>query len=429
MIVPTQQRRCLRQTALLLSTLTLLLLSACSTNPVTGESNLNFMPVSWDQQVGAQQYAPSLQSQGGEYTVDEELSRYVSGVGQRLAQYADLQLDYEFSVLNNDVPNAWALPGGKIAINRGLLTELNSEAELAAVLGHEIVHAAARHGAQSQSRGSLLSGAVIATSIATQGSEYGQIAGLGAGLGAQLISTRYGREAELESDEFGIKYMAAAGYDPQGAVDLQATFVRLSESRNEDWLSGLFASHPPSRERLEKNRRIAASLPPGGELGQQRYAQQIARIKRAEPAYDAYQKGMQAVADGKLAAAEQFAREAIRIEPAEARFYGLLGDVEASRGNLAQAEQHFNQAIRRDSQWFYFPLRRGVVRQRMNQAAGAREDLQASLQLLPTGVGYYQLGLLEKRSGNRDLAIQYLQTAQQSGGDVAQLATAELQKF
>ena len=89
--------------------------------------------------------------QGGAYVVDPELNRYVREVGARLARASDRALPYEFVVLNNSTPNAWALPGGKIAVNRGLLVELDNEAELAAVLGHEIVHAAARHGANPHS--------------------------------------------------------------------------------------------------------------------------------------------------------------------------------------------------------------------------------------------------------------------------------------
>ena len=117
---------------------------------------------------------------------------YVQEVGKKLAAVSDRALPYEFVVINNSVPNAWAMPGGKIAINRGLLTELDSEAELAAVLGHEIVHAAARHSAQAVQRSALLQAAVLATGIATQDSNYGQVAVVGAGAGAALINSNMG---------------------------------------------------------------------------------------------------------------------------------------------------------------------------------------------------------------------------------------------
>jgi len=229
---------------------TLGLLAGCATNPVTGKNELSLVSEAQELAIGAQQYSPARQSQGGDYVVDRQLTAYVNEVGQRLAVVSDRKLPYEFNVLNNSVPNAWALPGGKISINRGLLTELKSESELAAVLGHEVVHAAARHGAQQMSKGLLLQAAVLGTVVATQGKSYGNLAQLGANIGAQLISQKYGRDAERESDLYGMQYMVRAGYDPQGAVDLQRTFVELSEGRQQDWLSGLFASHPPSQERV-----------------------------------------------------------------------------------------------------------------------------------------------------------------------------------
>jgi predicted Zn-dependent protease len=115
-----------------------LFLVSCAVNPVTGESQFSLLSRQDEISIGSEQYGPSQQSQGGLYEVDPELSAYVNEMGQRLATVArrDYDLPYEFVVLNNSVPNAWALPGGKIAVNRGLLTELNSEGELAAVLGH-----------------------------------------------------------------------------------------------------------------------------------------------------------------------------------------------------------------------------------------------------------------------------------------------------
>ena len=113
----------------------------------------------------------------------------------------------------------------------------------------------------------LTQGLVVATTIAASDSGYGELAAVGAGLAGQLTLMKYGRDAELESDKYGMRYMSAAGYDPQGAVTLQETFVRLSEGRKQDWLSGLFASHPPSQERVDANRRRLKNLPEGGRVG------------------------------------------------------------------------------------------------------------------------------------------------------------------
>ena len=146
-------------------------LAGCATNPVTERNEMAFVGESTEIAIGQQQYLPSQQAQGGIYLADESLTRYVSEVDARLADVSDRQLPYEFVVLNESTPNAWALPGGKTAVNRGLLLALNNEAELAAVLGHEIVHSAARHGAQAMQRGTLLQGAILATSLAIDDSQ------------------------------------------------------------------------------------------------------------------------------------------------------------------------------------------------------------------------------------------------------------------
>src|SRR5690606_9203275 len=119
-------------------------LTACVTNPVTGKKQFTTMSPEDEIAMGTQNYRPSQQAQGGQYQVDPALTTYVQSVGKKLAKLSDRpDLPYEFVVLNNDVPNAWAMPGGKLAINRGLLVYLQDEAQLAAVLSHEIVHAAA----------------------------------------------------------------------------------------------------------------------------------------------------------------------------------------------------------------------------------------------------------------------------------------------
>ena len=400
---------------LLLLLLPLLLLAGCATNPVTGKNELSLVSEAQELAIGAQQYSPARQSQGGDYVVDRQLTAYVNEVGQRLAAVSDRKLPYEFKVLNNSIPNAWALPGGKISINRGLLTELKSESELAAVLGHEIVHAAARHGAQQMSKGMLLQTAVLGTVVATQGSQYGNLAQLGANIGAQLISQKYGRDAERESDLYGMQYMVRAGYDPQGAVDLQRTFVKLSEGRQQGWLSGLFASHPPSQERVQRNMALLATLPKGGERGVERYRSKTRQLIRSKPAYEAYDKGREALAKGDLATASRLASRAVAGQPREALFYGLKGDLEQKHGRLHSAVKQYDKASSLNPSFFYFYLQRGLVNESLNRSAQAQADLQRSVKLLPTANAYNALGNIARKAGRTDEAKQYY--AKVAGGE------------
>lgn len=404
-------------------------LTGCAVNPVTGERQLMTVSTEQELQLGAQNYAPMLQSQGGEYDVDPALTTYVRSVGQKLAAVSDVPLPYEFSVLNNSVPNAWALPGGKIAINRGLLTEMSSEAELAAVLGHEIVHAAARHSAQQMSRGQLLQGLVLATSVATSDSSYGNLAVGGAAIGAQLISTKYGREAELESDKYGMKYMSKAGYDPQGAVSLQETFVRLSEGRNQDWLSGLFASHPPSQERVRENRKRAKNMPAGGKLGVEAYRAAMQKTLEAKPAYDAYDEGRKALGEKKNDEALALANKALDLFPVEAHFHALRGDVRLMEKKYDMAVTNYDRAISRRSSFFYYPLQRGIAKKELGQTDAAISDLEKSIELLPTAPAHYNLGLIRKDRGERAAAIEHFKVVAKSGGDYGKAASGQLARL
>ncbi len=407
------------------------LASGCAVNPVTGERNLSLVGEQWELDVGAQQYAPLRQAQGGDFTLDPGLVDYVQQVGQRLAAVSDRDLPYEFAVINESVPNAWALPGGKISINRGLLTEMDSEAELAAVLSHEIVHSAASHGAQSQSRGMLLQGAVLAGGIAagaaTEDGRYAQAALLGGMVGAQLISQSYSREAERESDLYGMRYMDRAGYNPRGAVELQETFLRISEGRKQDAFSALFASHPPSRERLENNRELLAELGDSGRIGREEYQQQIARLKRAQPAYEAYDEGRKALQEGDVDTALAKAERAIDVEPGEGLFYSLRGDALAERNEFGQAERAYSQALERSPGWFYHHLKRGMARAELGRNVQARADLQASIERMPTAPGHYYLGVVERESGNRAAAIEHFRVAAQSETPTGQRARQALQ--
>jgi len=411
-------------------------LTGCGTNPVTGKRELQFVSEASEISMGQQNYAPTQQSEGGDFTLDPALTPYVNEVGQKLAAVSDRKLPYEFVVLNNSVPNAWALPGGKIAVNRGLLTELKNEAELAAVLGHEIVHAAARHGAKAQERGTLLQVGLVAAQIGLATSDLSQsvanMAIQGAGVGAQLIQTKYGRDQELESDLYGMRYMQRAGYDLAGAVSLQETFVRISEAtgRNQSWLEGLFASHPPSVERVEQNRRTMAELGgPGGDLGTERFMARTAEIRRMKPAYDKYDQALAAAGKKDWATARRLGSEASQLFPAEARFAQLLGDLAMAEKKPRDALPHYERAIAQDAGYFGSYLGGGIAQYQLGNKAKSEEWLKQSAKLLPTAPAAYYLGNIARERGDPRGAMQFYQAAAGSQSEYGQLAAAEFQRM
>jgi len=404
----------------------LLALAACAVNPVTNQRELTLVSSAREIQIGEQQYGPLRQMAGGDLVVDPGLTAYVKSVGARVAATSDRDLPYEFVVINESTPNAWALPGGKIAVHRGLLTELENEAELAAVLGHEVVHSAARHGAKSIERGMLLQGAAVAAAITANQSDYGSLIMTAAGLGVQLVTQKYGRDAERESDYYGMKYMSRAGYDPAAAVSLQETFVRLSEDRRSNWLEGLFASHPPSTERVENNRAALADFPAGGELGRDRYQTAVRRLVETREAYAAHDRGRAALAEGDTASALLAAEQALRVEPLESQFHALRGDVRAAQGRWGDARINYGRAVELNPGYFYPLMRRGQALYALDNNALAGEDLERSLELLPSAPAFNTLGNIRREAGERDEAIELFRAAAQSDSPDGRAAARSL---
>jgi predicted Zn-dependent protease len=402
----------------------MLTLSTCGVNPVTKKHELQLVSEAQEIAIGTQNYSPTRQSQGGDYILDQELTAYVQSVGNKLAAVSDRKLPYEYTVINDSVPNAWAMPGGKIAFNRGLLYELHSEAELAAVMGHEMVHAAARHGAKGMERGILLQGAMVAVGIGAQNTDYANLIVGGAQLGTQLISSKYGRDAESESDLYGMQYMKKAGYDPTAAVTLQETFVRLSEGKKSNFIEGLFASHPPSPERVAANKATLAQVGAGGEWGKEIYAQKTAKLRATQGAYKAYDEAVKALNEKNIDKAKTLVKQAIAIEPKEARFQELLGDIALTEKKSQDALTFYDKAIKLQPDYFKPHIQSGIALFNMGKKAEAEPFLKRANELLPTAPGHALLGQLAEERGDINGALQHYQIAASSNSDIGKDAIA-----
>lgn len=416
-----------------LTKLTLLILTlsvaTCGVNPVTKKRELQLVSEEKEIAIGTQNYSPTRQSQGGDYVLDPELTAYVQSVGDKLAAVSDRKLPYEYAVINDSVPNAWAMPGGKIAFNRGLLYELHSEAELAAVMGHEMVHAAARHGAQGMERGILLQGAMVAVGIGAQNTDYANLIVGGAQVGAQLVNSKYGRDAESESDLYGMQYMKKAGYDPTAAVTLQETFVRLSEGRKSNFIEGLFASHPPSPERVAANKATLAKVGASGEWGKEIYAKKTAKLRATQGAYKAYDDAVKALSEKNVDKAKTLVSQAIAIEPKEARFQELLGDIALTQKKPQEALAFYDKAIKMQPDYFKPHIQSGIALFNMGKKTEAEPFLKRANQLLPTAPGHALLGQLAEDRGDINGALQHYQVAASSNSDIGKDAIARAVKI
>ncbi len=362
--------------------------SGCAQNPVTGKKELMLIPKSQEISIGESNYGPMQQSQGGIYTGSPRLTQLVQEVGIKLSKVSDApDLPYEFIIVNDATPNAWAMPGGKIAIHRGLLVELHSEAELAAVLSHEITHAAAKHSAKSMQRQVLLGAGLLGANAALADEEHqtrNQALILAAGVTGQLIMQKYSRSHELEADHYGMIYMDRAGYDPTAAVELQKTFVKLQDGKKANWLSGMFASHPPSQERVDANQKFAATLSQHTYQGKEAYQEALKPLLAQKPAYDASEQASTLLSQNKYSQALAKINEAIHFYPNESLFYTAKGDILFQQKKHKLALAQYEKAISLNDQYFYSYLQRGLLYQALGQEHHAKLDLEKSQMLLPT---------------------------------------------
>ena len=246
--------------------------TSCAVNPVSG--NPNFVMMSESQEIGiGRSEDAKVRKQYGVYE-HPGLQQAVSDIGQRLAQASHRPaLPFHFLVVDSPEVNAFALPGGYVYITRGILAYLNSEAELAAVLGHEIGHVTARHSVQqlSASTAANVGAPLLQIFVPQIRNSAGDL--LVNVLGGALLSG-YGREHELEADRLGAEYLARTGYDPQamirvvGVLKNQELFdaeVARAEGREPRKYHGLFASHPDNDTRLQEIVREASKVRAAGD--------------------------------------------------------------------------------------------------------------------------------------------------------------------
>ena len=221
----------------------------CSTNPVTGRRELSLISTSQEISMGAEA-APEFEKEFDGRVPNQELQSYVQAVGGRVAAVSDREMPYEFTLVQSKVPNAFALPGGKIFITAGLMSRMTNERQLAAVLGHETGHVAAKHNVNGLQR---QMGAAVLVQIAgmiLSGTE-GQAAQGVAKVVAGMATMKYGRDDEYQSDQLGIKYMSQAGYNPWGMVELLNVLKSLSDSEGST-LTEMFQTHPLTGKRISE---------------------------------------------------------------------------------------------------------------------------------------------------------------------------------
>ena len=242
----------------------LVTLTACQQAPVTGRSQFILIPESQDAGLGLSAYREILSK--SEISRDQELNDRVRRVGRRIAAVSQHpEYEWEFTVINDDKPNAFALPGGKVGVNTGLFKVAKNDDQLAAVMAHEVGHAIARHGSErvSQQMAVQLGLAGLGIAASTQTDNAAQYVQLAAQLATLGLVLPFSRNQESEADHIGLIYMAEAGYDPREAVNLWRNFEAFGGGRPPEFLS----THPSPGTRIQ---RLQSLMPEAYAIYQQR---------------------------------------------------------------------------------------------------------------------------------------------------------------
>lgn len=292
-------------------------LSGCAASPTGGGAILVGMDEDEEKAVD-RQVAPQQFSQDLGAIQDDALNAYVAEVGSRLdAKSHRPQMPYSYRVLNANYVNAYTFPGGAMGVTRGIVADLHDEAELAALLGHELGHVNARHAAQRKGQALVAQVAVSGANLIAAGSGFGSLVDLGGQLGASALLSSYSRDNEREADALGQEYMVRAGYPASGMVGLQQLLVDQDKAAP-GLMQTMFSTHPMSRERRDSARELAEGRYAGSlkrDAGRERFMDHTAGLRRLKPAIEACQQGELAMSRKQYAAAEtQFAR-ALKAAP------------------------------------------------------------------------------------------------------------------
>ena len=405
----------------------------CATDPVTGKKQ--FMLVSEDTEIQIdRQYSPLQFSTDYGEVQDSRLNRYVSQVGNKMAASSHRpHMPYSFRVVNATYVNAYAFPGGSIAATRGIMLSLDNEAELAALLGHELGHVNARHAAEQMSKGQLSQALVGGISVlaGTQSAALGDLAGQLGQISAGALLASYSRDNEREADALGIQYMVSAGYGSEGFIGLMEILNSMSKHKSTT-VDLLFATHPMSQERYDTavqtaNTKYQSALK--GPLYRERYMDHTARLRAQKGAIQEIQNGEKQLAERKYDAASNHFRKALKKAPDDYVALCMTSISNLAQKKYAVGRQYAvmaQKAYPKEAQAYHLS---GYSKIQLKDFEGAYEEFHSFELLLPGNPntiffkGYCQEGMNHVEQAAKEYK-RYLQVVQQ--GKYAQHAYRRL---
>ncbi|MEZ5660106.1 MAG: M48 family metalloprotease [Burkholderiaceae bacterium] len=396
-------------------------LQGCAKSPVTGETILVGMSEEQERRVD-QEVAPHQFSQDFGAVQADSVNRYVSEVGARMSANTHRpNMPYNYRVLNANYVNAYTFPGGAMGVTRGIMLDLKDEAQLSALLGHEMGHVNARHAAQRQGAAMVAQVAVVGVNVAARESQWGQLVGIASQVGASALLSSYSRDNEREADALGQEYMVRSGYPATGMTGLHQLLLS-KHSSEPNLLQTMFSTHPMPAERAETARRLAETRYKASvsrPANRERFMDNTAPVRALAPTIRACQEGESAAANKALPEAEQHFATALKHQREDYAANVLMSKVLLAQNRHGDAQRFADVASRVYPQEAQAQKLAGVTRLARKDYAGAYARLNSFDRLLPGDPGVLFLkGVALEGSGDRNGAAQhYYDYASKVGGN------------
>lgn len=412
-------------------------ISGCAIDPVTGRQQLMLMTPAEEIAVDKQQSPYQFSNDYGEVQ-DKHLNAYLKEVGTAIALNSHRpEMPFSFRAVNASYINAYAFPGGSIAATRGILVELENEAELSALLGHEIGHVNARHTAERMTKGTLTSILISSASIVTSAAGYGGYGGvlqdLG-GVGAGALLAHYSRDNEREADALGMEYMTQSGYTPQGMLGLMEVLMENGHEKP-GAIEMMFSTHPMSEERYQTA--LAASQATYKKMlsapaHRERYQDNTAGLRKIKGAITAMQNGEKALRKKEYLQAEQELAKALEIAPNDYAALMLMAKCKLAQDKNVEAEKYSKKAgeiYPEEAQSYAVSGITSILNKKYDQAFQKFSGYNQRLPGNPS-ITFFQGLSMEGMQQNKEAAryyYQYLQKVRQ--GSQAQYAQKRLKSW
>ncbi|MCF6228360.1 MAG: M48 family metalloprotease [Planctomycetes bacterium] len=429
--------------------LTVLATSACRRDAITGEMEFNLYSWEADKQLG-DDAAPAIIAQLGGLYPDAALQDYVNEIGQKVvrAARADLHKEsnfpdwqFHFYIVNDSMLNAFALPGGHIFITRGMLLKLDNEAELAGLLGHEVMHVFGSHGSERMSSSAAMQ---IGVAVAGSFDESGTLAAIG-GTGLGLLGLKYSRDNESESDEYGMRFAARAGYNPEGIVGVMEMLDEASAGPSQP---EFMSTHPNPANRVSTlTSQLKREFQGKGEgiTGVTSYQSGIQEVLNSVPAYEfadsgdqimyaalnlASEGGDKAEVKQQLKQARELYEKAIAQRSGHSILHVKLAQSEFYLDRPGAAEIVIAKAISIEPQGFWPNYMGGLIAAHADQHTKCISRMTEALAVVPESpIGVYYMAHSNDQLDRKQEAVDYYTQAWALFGGQGQYAEASRERL